>query len=59
MAKKRLGISHAASIQSHGGDKRDLDPIKKFNIVTKMVGHVLTRAPMISRLYHPSYRKEG
>jgi hypothetical protein len=55
MARKILRISHATSMQSHGRDKRDLKPMENFSMGAKMENKVLTRAPMISRLYHTSY----
>jgi hypothetical protein len=55
IARNRLRRNHVASTQNHRRDKRAPKPKENFSMDTKMENWVLTRAPIIGRLYYVNY----
>jgi hypothetical protein len=55
LERKRLRISHVASIQSHGKSKRALDPMRINQHGCQNEIKVLTRETMKGRIYHSNY----
>jgi hypothetical protein len=50
-----LRRSHETSTQIHGGNKRALEAMKRYNMGAKMEIRTLARPLVIYRLYHINY----